>query len=647
MNHNSNTIIATATAGIALAGFAYFYSQRSEETGRGPWNEKKDVYDYDYVILGGGTAGCVLAARLAEDPNVSVLIIEAGEDMDNSIQVKMPIAVSSMYGSKHDWQLKSIPQVHANGREIELVRGKILGGCSSINGSLYTRGPHSTFDQWATTFGNPGWSYEEVLPYFKKSECFIDPKLDSNHPRGTKTSRVYYPEIDTFQEDLHGIDGPWPVSFQNYFPFTKGFVKASMDEGIPRLLDPSASPTLGVCRMQSNIQADAARSSTSRAFLGPKTVPGGGSRGKIRIILKSKVERILIEDQNGVKKTIGAEFRDERDVLRRVHAKREVLLCAGVFHSPVLLLASGIGYKIHDSIPLVHPLKGVGENLVDPITTSIVYRAPDHIETIHKALSLKNIIPELYKYFRHGTGALCTGMVESVCFLRLEDIAPEFVAREKANGTWQECASGPDAPHLEIMFLPSFINKYGDPPVAPKEGNYYSLMLVLLNPASKGRASAHVSEVSIGDKGEKRLRVEPLLDTNYLGNDFDMRAMREILRFARKLGKRMQQDPDMAGAECFPGEKVVPSDDDAALEAYIRQECFSAKHPMGTCPMGPSSNPEAVVDARLKVHGIDALRVVDASIFPRSLSGHTAAATVMVAEKASDMIKEDWKLKQQ
>ncbi|KAG0002146.1 hypothetical protein BGZ79_003532 [Entomortierella chlamydospora] len=614
MNQSDN-IIATAGAGLALAGLAYFSFRQPKETGREPWDDAKDAHEYDYIVLGGGTSGCVLASRLAEDPNISVLIIEAGEDMDDATIVKMPMGVVGLYESRHNWHLNTTPQVHANGRVIRQIRGRMLGGSSSINSTQYTRGPRSDFKQWATTFGNPGWSYEEVLPYFKKSECFHDPRLGPSHKKGPKTPRVYQPEYDTFEEELHGTDGPWPVSFHHQYDSTKGFIKANLDEGVPRLLDPSASPTVGVFRMQTNLQINGVRSSTSRAFLGPKSVPGGVDRGRIRIILKANVERILIEDRNDVKKAIGAEFRDGRGVLQRVHVKREVLLCAGVFHSPILLLASGIGYKIHDSIPLVHPLKGVGENLVDPFTCAVVYKAPLHVKTARMALTLKNIIPEAYKYFRYGTGALSSLLIESACFLRLQDISPEFVAREKANSTWQERASGPDAPHIEIMFVPHF-NKYP----LPDNGNFYSFLVVVLNPASKGKVTTRVTEVPAKGKGEKHLQLEPMIDPNYLADDFDIRVMGEALKFARKIGRRMQQDPEMGGVEYYPGEEAVPDNDDAALEAFIRKETFSSYHASGTCPMGPADNSEAVVDARLRVHGIDALRVVDTSIFPRVLA---------------------------
>lgn len=272
--------------------------------------------------------------------------------------------------------------------------------------------------------------------------------------------------------------------------------------------------------------------------------------------------------------------------LRRVFANREVLLSSGVFQSPTLLLASGIGHQIHDSIPLIRELPGVGRNMTDHIGVGIVYKAPPHVQTLHTTFAARNIPKNIYKYFRHGTGPLSSQAVESGCFVRLEDIAPEFVAREKANGTWQERASGPDAPHVEILFPPCYV-KADDFRHFPS-GNYYTLIAVLLNPASKGSTGARVTEVPSSsseeqEKNGKQLKVEPVIDSNFLADEFDLRVMKEAVKFARRLGKRMQQDPELGGVECSPGEEAVSNEDDAALEAFIRQNCTTYFHSVGTC----------------------------------------------------------------
>ncbi|KAF9899802.1 hypothetical protein EC991_008318 [Linnemannia zychae] len=631
MIHDSFQAITAATVGLGMAALAYQYSKAPEILGRAAWNEQRDDNEYDYVVLGGGTAGCVLASRLSEDPNVTVLVLEAGEDMDQDFNTKMPIGYPKLFQTKHDWQLRTVPQTHAEGREMDHVRGKMLGGCSSINGMQYTRGPHSDYDSWETELGNDGWSYKSVLPYFKKAEGFHDPSLDRSHPMGPRTSRVYDPEYDTFEAEYHGTEGPWRQSYHRCSTTTKAIIKAGVDFGLPHIRDPNGSSVLGVARMQTSLNADATRSSTSKAYLRPDVVPGGGARGQVRVVVKAHVERILFEDKGGVPTAIGAEFRDDKDAL---------------------LLGSGIGYHIDDSIPVVHHLPGVGENMSDHVGISLVYACPPTTETVHTAFEPTKLPKALYQYFVHGTGPLTSQVMEAACFVRLEDIAPEFVAQEKANGTWQERASGPNAPHIEILFPACFVDNDDFKRMDEKHKNFYTLLVVLLNPASRGRTSARLTEVPINKKGkamkdgknggEKRLRVEPVIDSNFLADEFDIRALREGMRFARRLGKRMHQDPALAGVEYIPGEDVVSSEDDAAVEKYIRQKCTTFLHSVGTCSMGPASNPNAVVDTRLRVHGVKGLRVVDASAIPKVIAGHTAAATVMLAERAADLIKEDW-----
>lgn len=282
-------------------------------------------------------------------------------------------------------------------------------------------------------------------------------------------------------------------------------------------------------------------------------------------------------------------------VLRRVYARREVLLSAGVFCSPALLLASGIGHHIHDSIPLLHHLPGVGENLSDHVGMPVVYACPPTTQTMHTAFAPSNLPKALYQYFVHGTGPLTSQVMEAACFVRLEDIAPEFVAREKANGTYQERASGPNAPHIEILFPACFVDNEDFTRMDDTHKNFYTLLVVLLNPASRGRTSARLSEVVIDQKkkttekndkdgeAEMRFKVEPLIDPNFLADEFDIRVLREGMRFARRLGKKMQQDPALAGFEYIPGEASVPSEDDEAMDRYIRQTCTTFLHSVGTC----------------------------------------------------------------
>ncbi|KAF9377232.1 hypothetical protein CPC16_011927 [Podila verticillata] len=636
MDGDAIRAVATA-AGLGLAAIAIRASRRKEKTGREPWT-KLDLTDYDYIIAGGGTAGCVLAARLTEqDPHVSVLLLEAGEDMDNTWQVKVPALVTQAFDTKHDWCLKSVPQVHANNRVLKQIRGKMLGGSSSINAMSYTRGPKDDYDYWAKELEDPSWSYEKVLPYFKKSECFHDPSLPADHPLGPRTSRVYRPEYDTFQPEYHGTEGPWQVAYHHFFKSSEGFIRANEAMGIRRSLDPNGDSILGVVRPQTFIQTDGYRSSSSRAFLGdPKVVPGGGDRGTIRIATKVHVERLLLEKRNGVQTAVGVVFRDERNVLHKVHAKREVLLCAGVFHSPIILLASGIGHQIHESIPVVHPLPGVGQNLSDHVGMGMIFEAAPDCHTIHTHLSLKELAKAVYSYTRRGTGPLSSQFAEVLSFLRLEDIAPEFVAREKAAGTWQDRSSGPGAPHIEVLIIPSFVRPTQEGGF-PTDGSYYTITAIILNPVSRGTVDAAVRQ----SKGQNGLCFDPVIDPNIYSDPFDVRVMRESMRFVRKLAKHLVLDPDLGGKEWYPSE-AVPTADDDALEKVIREGSATIFHACGTCKMGLASDPMAVVDHRLRVHGVDRLRIIDTSVIPKVIAGHTCAPTVMIAEKAADMIREDY-----
>ncbi|KAF9327595.1 hypothetical protein BG006_009107 [Podila minutissima] len=637
-------VATTAAVGLGLAGIAmYAIGQRKAKTGREPWNPKTDLTEYDYIIVGGGTCGSVLAARLTEqDPSVSVLILEAGEDRDKSWAVKVPFLIFLMYNSKkHMWGLMSEPQVHANNRILKQVRGKMLGGSSSMSGMMYTRGPKEDYDYWAKEVGDQSWSYKEVLPYFKKSECFHDPSLPADHPLGPRTSRVYQPEYDTFESEYHGTEGPWKVAFHNLYKSAEGFIRANKAMGIRHNPDPNGESILGVCRIQNFIQTNGYRSSSSIAFLGdPKVVPGGGDRGTIRIATKVHVERLLLEKRNGVQTAIGVVFRDERNVLHKVRAKREVLLCAGVFHTPVLLLSSGIGHQIHESIPVVHPLSGVGQNLSDHAGCGIMFKPASESDchTLHTHLSLKELAKAVYNFVCRGTGPLVSSLAETVTFLRLEDMAPEFVAREKAAGTWQDLSSGPNSPHIELMFSPCYFKASMDGPF-PMD-SYYAVTPVILNPASRGSVGAKLQPNS-AKKGQDELRFDPVVDPNIYSDPFDMRVMKESIRFLRKLAKHMELDPGLGGKEWYPTEAVASNEDDEALEQVIRENTATFFHACGTCKMGPAGDPTTVVNHRLRVHGMDRLRIIDTSIIPKVVAGHTCAAAVMIAEKAADMIRED------
>ncbi|KAG0229875.1 hypothetical protein BGX31_006042 [Mortierella sp. GBA43] len=602
------------------------------EEGKGPWDQTKDSQvHYDYIILGGGSAGSVVANRLAEDPRVKVLVLEAGYS-DEVTSSMTPAMFILNVDSANDWQFTSTPQVHADGRMMKQPRGKLLGGTSSINAMMYHRGPASDYDEWES-FGNPGWSYKECLPYFKKSEGFNDPNLPSGHPKGPLTNRVRKLQYETHDPEYHGTGGPWQVSFHHLYGSSEAFIRANIAEGVKFNKDFNGESTLGVNKMQTFIQRDAVRSSLSRAFLKSKEiVPGGGKRGTIRIVYGAVIRRVLVQMRKGVKVAYGAEFVDHKNVVRRVTATREILLCAGAFGSPHILLASGIGPAPQYGIPHIHTLPGVGANLADHLGLGVVFRTRNRSDTAQPHLIFGRSFLSLLKYKTGGTGPLSCQIGESANFVRLEDIAPDFVAREKANGTYQERASGPNSPHIEVIFVPCFMRKHAMM-MPPDTKNYFTLVALLLNPCSSGT-------VTIKPKANGEF--ETVIDPNYYSDPFDLRVFAEAVKFMRRLGRRMNQDPELGARECYPGEKAVPDDDDVKLQAFARGSAETYYHPTSTCRMGPALDRLAVVDNRLNVHGIDRLRVIDASVMPKLPAAHTCAPTVMIGERASDFIKEDW-----
>ncbi|KAG0274211.1 hypothetical protein BGZ95_009999 [Linnemannia exigua] len=633
MPNLSKPVVGAAMLGAA-AGAHYLNKKRNEDPTRKPWDANTDYQmHYDFIVLGGGTAGCVLASRLAEDPKINVLVLEAGYS-DNFSASMRPAMISSLWFTDVSWNLTSVPQVHAYGRVMNQPRGKLLGGSSSINAMMYHRGPASDYDEWGT-LGNEGWSYKECLYYFKKSEGFNDPNLPVGHPQGPLTNRIRKPQYEEFEPEYHGTDGPWQITYHHLWGASEGFIRGNIAAGVPFNKDFNGSSTLGTNRVQTFIQRDAIRSSAARAYLGPDRLLKDGKprtdRGNIRIVYGAHIVRILVQNSRGTKVAIGAEFLDANHQMHRVMAVKEVLLSAGTFGSPHILLASGIGPSPHPTIPHVHTLPGVGMNLADHLGVPINFRCPPTAQ-IFGARHFYDIPKVLLEYGFKGTGPLSSQGCEAVCFVRLEDIAPEFVAREKANGTWRDRASGPMSPHAEVLFAPAYVRHHMKER-KPDGAKYYSLIGLLLNPISSG--TVKISDVKDG-------KIETLIDPNFFEDAFDTRVMVEIMRFIRRVGEKMRLDPACGGIEYNPGVKNVPSDDDAKLQEYVKMHSSVYYHPTSTCRMGPASDLLAVVDARLNVYGVERLRVVDASIMPKIPAAHTCAPTIMIAEKAADMIKEDW-----
>ena len=533
--------------------------------------------EFDYIIVGGGSAGCVLANRLSADPDVSVCMLEAGPADWNPL-IHIPIGIIGLMWSKmFNWAYYTAPQKHMNSREMFWPRGKTLGGSSSINAQCYTRGNAWDYDHWAE-LGNRGWGFDEMLGYFRRSEKF-----------------------EAGASEYHGSDGTYCVSAPRHVnPLNHAFIEAAQACGLPRNDDFGGATEEGV-GLYSVAQNNGRRCSNADAFLHPVA-----DRKNLTVITRARAKKILLEGKRAVGVTYKKGWFGGDRSLR---AKQEVLLCGGAINSPQLLLLSGIGPKSEiepHGIPLAHELKGVGRNLQDHLDVSII-----DIEKTKLSLRLgpKFLLVDgpvaVYQYFVHGRGQLASNVAESGGFARSDD------SQERAD--------------LQLHFIATIEQDHGHNLWNTIKHYGYTLRVCDLRPKSRGH---------IGLKSADPMD-DALIDPNYLDHPDDLAQLVKAVRLGRRI---MRAEPlgSHRDRELEPGEKV---EDDAEIEAFVRDRAETIYHPVGTCKMGHDD--EAVVDDRLRVHGMQGLRVVDASIMPTLVGGNTNAPTTAIAEKAADMIRED------